>query len=133
MNYYDEFVELCLLQCLNRDYLDKRKLRQHNKSVDKLAKLSEKMIVSECTDILDSLLLNNDDRVKENAAFLCLKKNVLIEKALNVLKELVNSSQDPALRFGAYRMLDLYEKKDEMIFKYHQNNIADTSPSSDKK
>lgn len=133
INYYDEYVKLCLLQCLKPDYLDKRRLRQHNRSVTKLAKLSEEMIVSECTDILEKLLIYNDDRVKENAAFLCLKKNVLIEKALDVLKELDESSEDPFLSLGAHRMLDLYEKKDEMIFKYHQNNIADASPSSDKK
>lgn len=131
-DYYSEFVELCLLQYLKRDYMENKSVRKHNRAVDKLAKLSEEMIVVECTDVLDNLLLHNDERVKKNAALLCLKKNILVEKSLNVLKELDESADDPFVSFGAHLILNLYEKKDESIFRYHQKNTADSSLPSDE-
>lgn len=115
MKYYCLFVELSLQQCTKNDYTDKKKLKAHNAASKKLKQLEAEMREDNCEDILYKLLSHEDDRVKINAASLCLQMNVLVSHAECVLQSIIDSSDDSTLCFSA-----------EMIL---QQKIADDSVS----
>lgn len=100
-NYYDLFVQLSLQQCLKNDYGDKEKVKAHNKASKKIRQLQEEMKINDCADILNNLLDYNDDRVRINAAYLCLKMNIHKEKVLLILNDIVDNTTDPTLAFSA--------------------------------
>ena len=100
-NYYDLFVQLSLQQCSKNDYGDKEKMKAHNKASKKLRQLQEEMKTNDCAGVLNNLLDYNDDRVRINAAYLCLKMNIHKDKVLQTLKDVVDNTTDPTLAFSA--------------------------------
>ena len=101
----DLFIELSLQQCKKDDYADSKKVKMHNKAVEKLSKLKDEITVIESEEILKILLLYNDSRVKINAAQFCFEKQVLIEDAINSLNEVVKTEKDTTLNFLAKMLL----------------------------
>lgn len=99
--YYNLFVELSLKQCTKQDYADKQKVKRHNAAIRELALLEAEMKRNNCTDILGQLLCHEDDRVKINAASLCLQTGVLIKEAKQTLNYIINFSTDSTIRFCA--------------------------------
>ena len=100
-NYCSIFIQLSLQQCTVDDYLDKSKVKKNNLSFRKLEKLKNKM-KKECKEEeIYPLLLNEDDRVKINAAQLCFQMNILVDKAAKVLKDIIENSSDETIRFSA--------------------------------
>ena len=59
----------------------------------------------DCIEILSMLLSYEDDRVKINAASLCLQMNVLVDKAIFALKNIIDSSDDSTMCFSAKMIL----------------------------
>ena len=104
-NYYDLFVDLSLQQCMKADYQNKRKVKSHNAAFKKLQKLQIKMKRRNCIEILDLLLLHEDERVRINAASLCLQIGILVDKAIRVLEQIAKSSEDATLSFSATMLL----------------------------
>lgn len=104
-DYYSLFVELSLQQCTKNDYTNKKKVKVHNTSFKKLQRLQEEMQKTDCINILSMLLLHNDNRVKLNAASLCLKMGVLVDKAVLTLKNIIDSSDDSTICFSAKMIL----------------------------
>lgn len=104
-DYYSCFVELSLRQCTKNDYADKKKVRVHNEMSKKLLELQTEMSRSDCTEVLHKLLSHEDDRVRCNAASMCLQIGVLPEKAVLVLKKIADSSTDPTVQFSAKMLL----------------------------
>lgn len=100
-DYYNLFVKLCLQQCSKNDYADKAKVETHNAASKQLQQLQNEMKESDCTEVLCKLLSHEDERVRINAASLCLQMGLLIEKASCVLKDIMDSSDDAAMRFSA--------------------------------
>lgn len=100
-DYYELFVQLSLQQCVKNDYGNKEKVKAHNVASKKLQKLQKEMKQIDCSDLLGALLDYEDDRVKVNAAFLCLQMNVHREKVRQTLNEIVNSSEDSTMVFSA--------------------------------
>lgn len=104
-NYYELFVDLCLQQCTKNDYKYASRVRKHNAAYTKIGKLKAEMKEIDCTEILNRLLSHEDDRVRLNAASLCLQMNVLVDKALLTLKNIVDFSKDSMLSFSAEMVL----------------------------
>ena len=108
-DYYNLFVELSLQQCTNNDYDDKLKVNAHNVALKKLKRLQAEMKRNDSREILCLLLIHEDDRVKINAASLCLKMNVFVDQAVIVLKKIIDVSDDPTLCFSAKMLLQNVE------------------------
>ena len=104
-DYYNLFVELSLKQCTEQDYADKQIVKTHNAAVSKLALLAAEMKEIDCAEILGQLLRHEDDRVRLNAASLCLQNGVLIEEAKLVLSNIISFSTDSTIRFCAQMVL----------------------------
>ena len=59
-----------------------------------------------CLAVLDLLLEHDDDRVKINAAALCLESSAFEEKAKFVLERIFDYSEDVTLSFSAKMLLN---------------------------
>ena len=100
-DYYSLFVELSLKQCTINDYANKSKVKEHNKASKKLKLLQLEMAQNCSKEILHMLLSHDDDRVKINAATLCLQMDALPEQSMLVLKNIIDFSPDSTMRFAA--------------------------------
>ena len=107
--YYNSFVELSLQQCLKNDYADSEKIRRHNVASKKLLALQEEMKKNADEKVLYALLTHEDDRVKINAASLCLLLGLLIEPSVLTLKKLANDSGDSTICFSAKMLLETHK------------------------
>lgn len=105
-DYYDLFICLSKRQCLSTDYTDKKKIEEHNTSAKKIWQLKDEMKSQGCLSVLDPLLEHDDDRVKINAAALCLELDVFQDKAKIVLEQIYKCSGDSTLSFSAKMLLN---------------------------
>lgn len=105
--YYNLFIELSLKQCTKQDYADKQKVKRHNAAIRELALLESEMKRNDCTEILGKLLRHEDDRVKINAASLCLQTGMLIEEAKKTLNYIISFSTDSTISFCAEMVLKI--------------------------
>lgn len=104
-DYYNLFVELSLQQCTKNDYANKLKVKAHNAASKKLRQLQAEMKQNDSEEILCMLLNHKDDRVKVNAASLCLQMNVLVDQAVLTLKKIIDLSDDSTICFSAKMLL----------------------------
>lgn len=104
-DYYSMFVELSLQLCTKNDYSDRKKVKAHNVAAGKLWQLQNEMKRDCSQDTLCMLLSHEDDRVKTNAAALCIQMNTCVERACSVLKSIIECSSDSTIRFSAERLL----------------------------
>lgn len=104
-DYYNLFIELSLKQCTKNDYANKLKVKAHNEASKKLRQLQDEMKQNDSEEILRMLLNHKDNRVKINAAFLCLQMNVLVDQAVLVLKKIIDVSDDSTICFSAKMLL----------------------------
>lgn len=81
------FVELSLQQCTKNDYANRLKVRAHNAAAKELRQLQAEMKQNNSEEILCRLLDHKDNRVKVNAASLCLQMNILVDQVVLVLKK----------------------------------------------
>lgn len=100
-DYYNLFVQLSLQQCTKNDYCDKQKVKAHNIASKNMQMLQDKMKQIDCIDLLNALLCHDDDRVKINAASLCVQMPILIETASLTLKNIIRTSNDSTISFAA--------------------------------
>lgn len=107
-DYYNSFVKLSLQQCVENDYANKRKVKKHNAACKKLNELQEKMKQNVGEDTLYMLLNHEDDRVKINAASLCLQSQILATQSVLTLEKIMNTSDDATIRFLAKMLLQKY-------------------------
>lgn len=104
-DYYNMFIELSLQQCTKNDYANKLKVKAHNAASKKLKLLQTEMKQNDSEEVLCMLLKHKDDRVKVNAASLCLQMNVLVEQAVLVLQKIIDVSADSTICFSAKTLL----------------------------
>ena len=83
---YNLLIELSLQQCTKNDYIDKSKVKAHNKAIQKLKQLQDEIGEIAHEEKLCALLMHKDERVQINAAAFCLQMNVLVDQALSTLK-----------------------------------------------
>ena len=104
-DYYSLFIELSLQQCAKNDFTNKFKVRHHNAALRKLKQLQTEMMQNDCEEILHMLLSHKDNRVRVNAADLCLQMNILVKQAVLVLENIAEISDDPTMCFSAEMLL----------------------------
>ena len=104
-DYYNLFIELSLQQCTKNDYADKLKVKLHNTVSKKIIRLKNEMKQFDSKEVLCMLLDYEDDRVKLNAASLCLEMNILREQAVAVLEKIIDLSKDSTICFSAKMLL----------------------------
>ena len=104
-DYYNLFIQLSQQQCTARDYADKQKVKAHNKAAKEMQKLKKEMKQIDCFETLNTLLNHNDDRVRINAASLCLQMSIHIEKAIDCLKDIADCASDATMQFAAKMLL----------------------------
>ncbi|MBR2454648.1 MAG: hypothetical protein IKB36_01195 [Clostridia bacterium] len=112
-DYYTLFVDLCLKRCLTDDYGDKSKVRQHNRSMNKLLKLQKEMEEKDCSEILDKLLIHDDDRVKLSAGTFAVDFPSHREKSIIAINDVAKKSKDKMLSFDAYMVLGVKGLREE--------------------
>ena len=104
-DYYKEFVDISLQQCREDDYLDPKKIRAHNIAMRKMKRLKRELQSNGVTDFCQKLLKHEDDRVRMNAAVLCLQLQFCKTEAVETLSHIAHSSTDNTLRFSAKMVL----------------------------
>ena len=104
-DYYSLFVELSLNQCMKGDYADKLKVKKHNMVTEKLKLLQAEIKQNYSEQMFHMLLSHEDERVKINAASLCLQMNVLVDQSVVVLEKMIENSEDPTICFSAKMIL----------------------------
>lgn len=112
-DYFSLFVKLSLQQCEKDDYKNKLEVKEHNAASKKLKQLYaeiRELDSNESDKILHRLLLCDDNRVKLNAATLCLQINVMISEAIETLNGIVKECSDVTLCFSAKMVLKNTQK-----------------------
>ncbi len=104
-DYYNLFVQHCLQQCTKGDYTDKQKVKANNTASKALQQLQAEMQEIDSTEILSKLLSHEDDRVKINAASLCLQMHILVEEAVRTLQNIDDFSNDATMRLSVKMLL----------------------------
>ena len=111
-DYYNLFIDLCLKRCLDDDYEDKSRVRANNSAMDKLLKLQKEMKETDCSKILDRLLLH-DDRVRLSAGTFGVDFPSHREKSIIVINDVAKNSKDKMLSFDAYMVLGVKGLREE--------------------
>lgn len=103
-DYYEKCVQLSMRLCKAEDYIDKKRVRVHNAAMGKLLKLEKEMIKTDCSGDFAELLRHEDERVRLNAAAMCLRHGLMCDAAEQTLTELTKCS-DNTIAFSANMLL----------------------------
>ena len=106
-DYYKIFVELCSHLCYADDYGSKKKVRVHNRAMDKIVKLENELDTPEGAEILLKLLFHENDHVILSSAMLCLKLKLHENEVKERVKYVHQNSKDHTIRFDAKMMLQI--------------------------
>jgi hypothetical protein len=115
MNLIQEYIELTKT-CASTDYGDKKSVKLHNKSVDKMYEIVEKIGYEQTTETIDDfakLLEINENNTNVWAAVHILERipanKTIEEKALKIIKQQADGDTVEAMGFRIW--LDNYKKK----------------------
>ena len=115
MNLIQEYIELTKI-CASTDYGDKKSVKLHNKSVDKMYGIAEKISYEQPTETIDGfakLLEINENKTNVWAAVHILERisvyKKIEEKALKIIKQQADGDTAEAMGFKIW--LDNYKKK----------------------
>ncbi len=115
MNLIQEYLELTKA-CASTDYADKKSVRLHNKSVDRMYEIAEKFGYEQTTETIDDfakLLEINENKTNVWAAVHILERipadKKIEEKALKIIKNQAEGDSAEAMGFKIW--LDNYQKK----------------------
>jgi hypothetical protein len=115
MNLIQEYIELAKT-CASTDYGDKKSVKLHNKSVDKMYEIAEKIGYEQTTETIDDfakLLEINEYKTNVWAAVHILERipadKTTEEKALKIIKQQADGDSADAMGFKIW--LDNYKKK----------------------
>ena len=99
--------------CSNLFGETKAGVKRHNKSVDELIQIFEKIRTREeyAQQIYMDLLNYDDDKVRFEAATCCLKLRKNIKVAEKVLKNISQLNPNPEIRFSAEMVLDTWKER----------------------
>jgi hypothetical protein len=113
MNIIQEYIELTK-NCASTDYADKKSVRLHNKSVDKMYEIAEKIGYGQTTiNDFANLLDITENKTNVWAAVHILERisasKTIEEKALKIIKQQADGDTAEAMGFKIW--LDNYKKK----------------------
>jgi len=105
-DYYNLIVDLSMQQLLVDDYADKIKIRKHDRAMNKILKLQEEMMDIECDDVILKLLEHSEERVKLEGVVCCKRKRIYLDKAKEVLEDVINNPKDPTMQYAAEKLFE---------------------------
>ena len=91
--------------CHCGDYGSKKRVKEHNKAMDKIYNLKDELNNPEGEEILLRLLFHENGMVVLNAAMLCLELNFHKKEKKERVIYVKDSSKDPLIQFNAETML----------------------------
>jgi succinate dehydrogenase flavin-adding protein (antitoxin of CptAB toxin-antitoxin module) len=114
MNLIEEYIELTKI-CAETDYSDKKSVKKHNKSVDRMYEIAEKIgyeMTDETIDDFKSLLDIKDNKTNIWAAVHMIERIPIDKKtenkAIDLIKEIAKGDTAEAMGFRYW--LDDYKK-----------------------
>jgi hypothetical protein len=115
MNLIQEYIELTKT-CASTDYGDKKSVKLHNKSVDKMYEIAEKIGYEQTTETIEDfakLLDKTENKTNVWAAVHILERiptdKTIDEKALKIIKQQADGDSAEAMGFKIW--LDNYKRK----------------------
>ena len=105
-DYYNIFVDLCLQTCTQHDYRSTAKVLKHNRAMTKIIEITKEIDDTGNSAVFEELLNHEDERVRLNAAYDCLRTNISVRKACKELKRLAKKSKDASISFSAKMTLE---------------------------
>ena len=115
MNLIQEYIELTKT-CASTDYGDKKSVKLHNKAVEKMYEIAEKIGYEQTTETIDDfakLLEINEYKINVWAAVHILERipadKSIEEKALKIIKQQADGDSAEAMGFKIW--LDNYKRK----------------------
>jgi hypothetical protein len=115
MDLIQAYIELTKI-CASTDYADKKSVRLHNKSVDKMYEIAEKIGCNQTTETIDDfakLLEIDDNKTNVWVAVHILERiptdKTIEEKALKIIKKQADGDLPDAMGYKIW--LDNYRKK----------------------
>jgi hypothetical protein len=115
MNLIQEYLELTKV-CASTDYADKKSVKTHNKSADRMNEIAEKISYEKTDDNIDDfekLLDVTDNNTNVWTAVHILERipvdKKIEEKALKIIKQQANGNSAEAMGFKIW--LDNYKRK----------------------
>ncbi len=115
MNLIQEYIELTK-NCASTDYGDKKSVRLHNKSVDRMYEIAEKIGYEQTTETIDDFakLLNiTDNKTNIWAATHLLERipadKKVEEKALSIIQQVAKGESSESMGFKIW--LENYNEK----------------------
>lgn len=115
MNLIQEYIELTKI-CASTDYSDKKSVKLHNKSVNKMYGIAEKIGYQKKTETIDDfakILEINENNTNVWAAVHILERipadKTIKEKAFTIIKQQADGNTAEAMGFRIW--LDNYKKK----------------------
>ena len=114
MNLIQEYLGLTKI-CSSTDYGDKKSVRLHNKSVERMYKITEKIVYEQTTETIDDfakLLDVSDNKTNVWTAVHILERipvgKTIEEKALKIIKQQADGDSADAMGFKIW--LDNYKR-----------------------
>jgi len=115
MNLIQEYLELTKV-CASTDYADKKSVKTHNKSVDRMYEIAESIGYEKTTETIDDfakLLDINDNNTNVWTAVHIIERvpidKKIEERALKIIKQQAEGNSADAMGFKIW--LDNYKKK----------------------
>jgi hypothetical protein len=93
-DYYNIIVDLSCKRCNKDDYGSKKRVREHNKAMDKLFKLGKELNNPEGKELLLKLLYHENEHVILVATMFCAKLGFHPDETLERLIYVKNNSKD---------------------------------------
>ena len=106
-NYYNLFIKYSNQLCSKDDYINKQKVKIHNKAMKNLIQIQREITndIKNGAVVLIKLLEHDNEKVRLNAAAQCLQIGIQQEKAIEVLKKIENNSTDKLCQLDARMIL----------------------------
>lgn len=116
--YIKKFIKLCERLCKENEDYTKTNAVKHNKSMKKLAEMCKKLSYDKnnAEIIYNTLMKHDDENIRAIAAFHSLSLNINLEKAQEVLRNIIENTNNPIEKFNAEMLLKAWKQGNLTIY-----------------
>ncbi|MCI8361944.1 MAG: hypothetical protein HFJ41_02125 [Clostridia bacterium] len=116
--YIKKFIKLCAKLCKKKEDYNKTNIFKHNKSMKKLTELYKELSTDKYNaEIIYNILMTNDDEnIRSIAASHSLSLNINIDKSQEVLRNIIESTNNPIEKFNAEMTLKAWKEGNLTIY-----------------
>lgn len=117
--YIEKFINLCTILCKKKEDYTKTNILKHNKAMKKLAEIYNKLSNDKNNaEIIYNKLMNTDDEnTRAIAASHSLSLNINLDKAQEVLNNIIENNNNPFEKFNAEMTLKVWKEGNLTIYK----------------